>query len=173
MTSPHLVRRRWVLLTLLGWTVGGGLCAAQNAKPKAASQRQIESYKKSLLKQFGKRTDGHLLLALEEATPQKAVGIAFKVCKGRDAAVEDVSAFMLNGNPTKRSFQVLAWFDENDEAAQRAEAHRAKLQGFIDVRLQKKVFSREACYSDLNPNSGQSINQGISAGTIIRYYPFR
>lgn len=134
---------------------------------------QKAEFHKDLVKQLANRPDGYVVLALEEISlANHSLAVAISVSKGREAVADNLTAFWFNGNPTRRSYQILAWFNDSEMSKQVAEAHQRQLAGFISNRMQDAVFDLAPCYSDLQPNSGISINQGIADGTVIRYVPF-
>jgi hypothetical protein len=151
--------------------------AERAAKAEKARREKLEkakaAYKKKLLKSLGDKEEGHFLFVLEEAVPQRVVGVTAVAKEGRDAAADEIAGFMVAADKTRRSFQVLARFEANDAGAKLVKAHQEKLQGFINVRLQDRVFSLDNCYSDLDPADGKSINQKVAEGTCVIYRPFR
>jgi hypothetical protein len=146
---------------------------AEKAK-QAAREKAMKSLRAKILPAFGPQQEGHFLFALEELSGPKVTSVTIRHQEGRDSAVDEAVEFLIDANKqVRRSFQVIARLEATEIGSQRAQAHQAKLQGFVDVRLRDVIFSRDACYSDIAPGSMRSINQGLAEGTVVRYLPFR
>lgn len=146
---------------------------ADKAK-EAAREKAKKPIREKALMSLGPQKEGYFLIALEEVAGLKVNGVTIALCEGRDATGEEIANFLIDaGRQVRRSVQFISRFDVTEKNKQRAEAHRAKLQHFVGVRLSEPVFSTKGCYSELESGDKRSINEKLADGTIVRYDPFR
>jgi hypothetical protein len=157
--------------------------AAKAAEPRPAAKKGVDRkskrileektrFKSTVTKKWRGRTDGKFLLAMEEMSAA-GLDIQFVVSDGLEAAINDVVEFTFADRLSKRKYQIVAWFPSDERGTFLIQAHKGKLESAISNRLKDSVFSTEACYSDLEPGNGKSINQGIAEGTCVVYWPCR
>ena len=174
-----MIRRRRVLalcmlLSVFSMTFPQHTMSGDNTPRMTKAERdairlanQKAKFHEDLVKQLANRPDGYVVLALEELSlANRQVAVAISVSKGREAVADNLTAFWFNGNPTRRSYQILAWYNDSEMSKQVAERHQRQLARFINNRMQDTAFDLAPCYSDLRPNSTSFI-QGIADGTVM------